>query len=69
MSFLLLEYFDILAQMNGKEEGKNGELQDCILEFGQFVLGNLGNDAGGDGFFAASPLGWRSCRHGTVVVE
>jgi hypothetical protein len=24
--FLLLGYFDILAQMHGKEEGKNGEL-------------------------------------------
>jgi hypothetical protein len=42
--------FNILTQMHGKEEGKNGELQDCALELCQFLLGDLGNDAGRGGF-------------------
>jgi hypothetical protein len=67
--FFLLRYFDILARMHGKEEGKNGELRDCTLELRQYSLGDLGNDAGGDGFFAVSPLGWHSCRQGTVIEE
>ncbi len=48
--FLLLLNLDVLAQMHGKEEGKDGELQDCTLELRQFLFGNFGNDACGDGF-------------------
>ncbi len=47
--FLLLRYFDILAKTHGKEEGKNGELQDCTLELHQYCL-VIGDGAGGDGF-------------------
>jgi hypothetical protein len=36
--------------MHGKEEGKDGELQDCTLELHQFLFGDFGNDACGDGF-------------------
>ncbi len=53
LPFFLLWDFDVLAQMHGKEEGKNGELQDCTLQLCQLLLGNFsdfGNDKGGDGF-------------------
>jgi hypothetical protein len=49
--FLLLLNLDVLAQMHGEEEGKDGELQDCTLELCQFLFGNFGNDACGGGFF------------------
>jgi hypothetical protein len=48
--FFLLWDFDTLAQTHGKEEGKNGELHDCTLQLRQSLLGNFGNDTGGDGF-------------------
>ncbi len=41
---------DVLARMHDKEEGKNGELQYCTLQLRQLLLGNFGNDTGGDGF-------------------
>jgi hypothetical protein len=48
--FLLLLNLDVLARMHGKEEGKDGELQDFTLELCQFLFGNFGNDACRDGF-------------------
>jgi hypothetical protein len=50
LSFLLLLSLDVLTQMNGKKEGRDGELQDCILDLHQFLFGDFGNDASGDGF-------------------
>ncbi len=43
-SFFLLLNLDVLAQMHGKKEGKDGELQDCTLELRQFLFGDFGND-------------------------
>ncbi len=48
--FLLLLNLGVLARTHGKEEGKDGELQDCTLEICQFLFGDFGNDACGDGF-------------------
>jgi hypothetical protein len=48
--FLLLLNLDVLARTHGKEEGKDGEMQDCTLELCQFSFGNFGNDTCGDGF-------------------
>jgi hypothetical protein len=48
--FLLLPNLDILARTYSKEEGKDGELQDCTLELRHFLFGNFGNDACGNSF-------------------
>ncbi len=48
--FLLLLNLDILARTHGEEKGKDGELRDCTLELCQFLFGNFGNNACGDGF-------------------
>jgi hypothetical protein len=48
--FFLLLNFDILTRTHGKEESKDGELRYCTLELRQFLLGDFGNDACGDGF-------------------
>jgi hypothetical protein len=54
--------------MHGKEEGKNGELQDCTLQLRQSLLGNFGDDTGGMAFCCFF-LGWHSCRLGTGIIE
>ncbi len=41
LSFLLLLNLDILAPMQGKEEGKDGELRDCTLDSVNFCFAIL----------------------------
>ena len=48
-SFFLLRDFDVFARAHGEEEGKDGELRDRALLFRQVALGDLGDDADGDG--------------------
>ncbi len=48
--FLLLLNLDVLAQTHGKDEDKDGEMQDCTLELHQFLFGGFSNDECGDGF-------------------
>jgi hypothetical protein len=67
--YLLLLNLEVLAQMHGDKKGKDGELGDCTLELHQFLFGDFGNEACGDGFLLMFLWVGIFCRLGIGIVE